>query len=210
MIRWDLVTVGHLSRNRYWGESEERPHRDTCCTTTVIRTGDQTVLVDPSLPPEQMAAALDERTGLRPEAIDTVFVTHRHGDHWAGIETFPDARWLMSEGELTGWRGQAGGAELRIADRIEPAANTPVDGIELLSTPGHTDGLTSLAFLDRDGSRVVVTGDGVMTADFFRNRDVYFNSVDVDEAVRSIDRIAGQADIVVPGHDNYFLVGPRR
>ena len=22
---WDIITIGNLSRNRYWGESEERP-----------------------------------------------------------------------------------------------------------------------------------------------------------------------------------------
>ncbi|HVX42390.1 MAG TPA: MBL fold metallo-hydrolase [Mycobacteriales bacterium] len=204
MIRWDLITVGHLSRNRYWGESEDRPHRETCCTCTLIRTGERTILVDPSLPPEQMEAAVDRRTGQRIASVDAVFVTHRHGDHWLGIEAFPDAQWLMAPAELAGWRSEAGGEQGRIAARFSAAMDI-APGVQMLSTPGHTEGLTSLAF-HSGGRRVVVTGDGVMTADFFAKRDVYFNSVDAEEAVRSIDRIAEHADIVVPGHDNYFLV----
>lgn len=62
MIRWDLVTVGHLSRNRYRGESEDRPYRRTRCICTLIRAGERSILVDPGLPPEQMAAALDVPT----------------------------------------------------------------------------------------------------------------------------------------------------
>lgn len=205
MIRWDIITVGHLSRNRYWGESEERPLRETCCTCTLIRTDEYTILVDPSLPPEQMEAAVDRRTGQRIGAVDAVYVTHRHGDHWVGIEAFPGAKWLMAPAELAGWRAEATGEQGRIAGRVTAVdAEDIAPGVQLLPTPGHTDGLTSLAFVS-DGRRVVVTGDGVMTADFFRNRDVYFNSVDAKEAARSIDRIAAQADIVVPGHDNYFL-----
>ena len=52
---------------------------------------------------------------------------------------------------------------------------------------------------------MVVAGDAVMTHDFFLARDVYFNTFDRAAAVQSIATIADQADIVVPGHDNYFL-----
>ncbi len=199
-IRWDLVTVGHLSRNKYWGESVERSYRPTCCTTTVIRAGGQIVLVDPSLPPEAMVRALDQRTGLPASAIDTVFVTHRHGDHREGLEAFPQARWCMAAGELADWRSSE-----EVTDRIEVAPQSLAPGVELLPTPGHTSGLTSVAFTS-DGARVVVSGDGVMTEEFFRHRDVYHNTVDHPAAVASLNLIASQADIVVPGHDNYFLV----
>ncbi len=52
---------------------------------------------------------------------------------------------------------------------------------------------------------MVVAGDAVMTHDFFLARDVYFNTVDRATAVQSIATIADEANIVVPGHDNYFL-----
>jgi glyoxylase-like metal-dependent hydrolase (beta-lactamase superfamily II) len=48
-------------------------------------------------------------------------------------------------------------------------------------------------------------GDAVATEDFWRNRLGYFNSVDFAMAGRSMDKIAGLAELIVPGHDNYFL-----
>ncbi len=77
-------------------------------------------------------------------------------------------------------------------------------GIEVIETPGHRLGHASL-LLESEGLRVVVAGDAVMTRDFFRNRDYYFNTVDQSAAVTSIETISRAADVVVPGHDNYFL-----
>lgn len=77
-------------------------------------------------------------------------------------------------------------------------------GITVVPTPGHTLGHASL-LLESEGLRVVVAGDAVMTRDFFRSRDYYFNTVDPSAAVTSIETISRVADVVVPGHDNYFL-----
>jgi glyoxylase-like metal-dependent hydrolase (beta-lactamase superfamily II) len=199
MIRWDLITVGHLSRNKYWGESDDRAYRETLCTTTLIRTGERAIIVDPGLPAEEMAAALEERTGIAAAEVDTVFLTHHHGDHRVGLDAFPDARWFMAEPELRAWSPNDA-----IADRIEPAPDELAPGVRLLPTPGHTVGHTSVYF-EYDRWRVVVGGDAVMTADFFRHTDYFFNSIDPAQARRSIGRISRTADIVVPGHDNYLL-----
>ena len=56
------------------------------------------------------------------------------------------------------------------------------------------------------GQKVVIAGDAVMTRDFFAHRQGYFNSVDFALAAQTIERIATIADVVVPGHDNYFSV----
>jgi glyoxylase-like metal-dependent hydrolase (beta-lactamase superfamily II) len=202
MIRWDLITVGHLSRNKYWGESDDRGYREPLCTTTLIRTGDRVILVDPGLPPAEMAAALEERAGIAAADVDTVFVTHHHGDHRVGLAACPDARWYIGAAELRAWRPS--GAEREIADRIEPAPDELAPGVRLLPTPGHTAGHTSV-FFEYGRWRVLVGGDAVMTADFFRHTDYFFNSVDPAEARRTIGRISRTADIVVPGHDNYLL-----
>lgn len=36
VLRWDIVTIGNLSRNRYWGESDEKAVRPAICTCTVL------------------------------------------------------------------------------------------------------------------------------------------------------------------------------
>jgi len=62
-IRWDLLTIGHLSRNKFWGETDDRAYRSPLCTSVLIRTGTRTIVVDPSLPPEGIAPVLDRRAG---------------------------------------------------------------------------------------------------------------------------------------------------
>jgi len=205
-IRWRVLTVGHLSRNKFWGESIDHAYRETLCTSTLIQIGDRNIVVDPSCPPDEMERVLDQRAGIKPEAIDTVFLTHFHGDHYVGLTTFPHAAWYMAAPEIAAWTEQTApdAPERALLARIKPAPAEVVPGVALLATPGHTPNHTSLIFSSADW-RVVIAGDAVMTYDYFQARDVHYNTVDRAAAVRSIDTIAELADVVVPGHDNYFL-----
>ncbi len=95
--RWTVVTIGNLSRNRYWGEPDDKPLRDAICTCTLISGEGFELLVDPSLPAKaDMAKELDRRTGVKPDDITAVFVTHEHADHFAGLEHFPKAVWYAA------------------------------------------------------------------------------------------------------------------
>lgn len=204
--RWHILTIGHLSRNKFWGEADEQAYRTPLCTCTSIQVGEHTIVVDPSYPPDRMVQVLDERVGLTVDDVDIVFLTHFHGDHRVGVGAFPNARWYMAAEEIESWDRQlpADSPDRQILTRLQPVSGTLVPGIELLATPGHTLGHTSLVFTS-DGLRVVVAGDAVMTRDFFMAREYYFNTVDPAAAVRSMESIAEVADIVVSGHDNYFL-----
>jgi glyoxylase-like metal-dependent hydrolase (beta-lactamase superfamily II) len=91
-----------------------------------------------------------------------------------------------------------------LGDRILPAVPGFIPGVETLLLPGHTAGTTALLADTVDG-KLAVTGDAVMTRDFFKARQGYYNSVNFEEAARSISRLAEIADVVVPGHDNYFM-----
>ncbi len=206
-IRWDVLTIGHLSRNKFWGEFDAQSYRTPRCTATLIRTPDHNIIVDPGSDPDEMVRMLDERSGLKPQDISIVFLTHFHGDHRMGVAAFPRAVVYMAQEEITDWqnRGMSKGSEADLLARIAPAPKAIVPGIERFATPGHTLGHNSLTFVS-DGKQVVVSGDAVMTRDFFMARDYYFNTVDAEAAVRSIDAIRAKAAIVVPGHDNYFLV----
>ena len=44
-----IITIGNLSRNRYWGESDDRAYRPAICTCTLISGDGFRLLVDPSL-----------------------------------------------------------------------------------------------------------------------------------------------------------------
>src|SRR5687768_12192426 len=95
--RVDIISIGTLSRNRIWNETE--PRRTAHSTTTLIRAGRRTILVDPGLPAPALAARLYERTGLQPGAVDTVFLTNFRTAHRAGLELFDRAKVLINEVE---------------------------------------------------------------------------------------------------------------
>jgi len=201
--RWDVITIGNLSRNPYWGESDSQGVRSAICTCTLIQGEGFRLLVDPSLSEaEAMARELDRRSGLKLRDIDTVFVTHEHGDHWYGLAHFPEARWLAAPEVAS-----ALNKTLKLPKPVEVATGRLSDAVDILPTPGHTLSHHSLRF-DCDGWSIVVAGDAVATQDFWRERRGYFNCVDFDLSAKSMDKIAGLADLVVPGHDNFFLNPP--
>jgi glyoxylase-like metal-dependent hydrolase (beta-lactamase superfamily II) len=208
-ISWDVLVIGHLSRNKFWGESDHQAYREPLCTSILIRTGEQNIVVDPACGPQEMARLLDRRAGLELRDIGTVFLTHFHGDHRAGADAFPTAEVCIGANEIRIWERllPEDGPDRELLERARPVEGALTTGIELLPTPGHTLGHVSLV-LRSAGLCVVIAGDAAMTRDFFFARDWYFNTVDPEQAVQSIDAIARIADIVVPGHDNYFVARP--
>lgn len=199
--RWDIITIGNLSRNRYWGEREDQAYRNAICTCTVIQGDTFRLLVDPSLKEEaQMEAELFRRTGLHLADVDTVFITHAHGDHHYGLKHFPQARWFAAP-PVAALLNESNNYTKTI-DAIE----SPLLGeFDVLHTPGHTQHHYSLRF-DWEGKSVVIAADAAVTRDFWNDRRGYFNSEDFAAAAQSMEQLATVADIVVPGHDNYFFV----
>lgn len=197
--RWAVVTIGNLSRNRYWGESDAKPLRGAICTSTLISGEGFHLLVDPSLADAaEMAKELDRRTGLKVDDITAVFVTHEHGDHFAGIGHFPKAAWFAAAPVAEILNGKKG-----FARKFEPASKILFGAVEVIPTPGHTRSHHSLRF-DCEGRAIVAAGDAVATRDFWRERRSYYNAVDPELAARTMDRLARIAAVIIPGHDNYF------
>jgi glyoxylase-like metal-dependent hydrolase (beta-lactamase superfamily II) len=199
--RWTVVTIGNLSRNRYWGEPDAKPLREAICTCTLVSGAGFHLLVDPSLSSAaDMAKELDRRTGLKPDDITAVFVTHEHADHFAGIAHFPKAAWFAGSqaAEILN-RGKG------LGRKIDAAPATLVGAVEVIPTPGHTSSHHSLRF-QCEGRAVVAAGDAVATRDFWRERRSYYNAVDPAQAARTMDSLANTAGVIIPGHDNYFLV----
>lgn len=197
---WDVITIGNISRNRYWGEGDGRAMRDSYCTSTLIVTEGRALLVDPAFADQdRMAEELDRRTGLKLSDVDAVFVTHSHSDHHEGLANYPNAR-LLAAPAVAG-KINASAAHPR---PVEPAGERVLDDMLVIHTPGHTPDHHSL-LLEWQGLNVVVAGDAVMRRDFWDNRQGYHNSWNFDIASRTIDELTQRADIIIPGHDNYFL-----
>jgi glyoxylase-like metal-dependent hydrolase (beta-lactamase superfamily II) len=196
-----IINIGCLSMNRFWGEKEGV--RSASATCTLVAVAGTRLLVDPSPHPEELERLLFDRTGLKPDQIDAVFVTHHHGDHRYGLALFPDARRLMAAAGLAEWKARSPD-ESAIIDTFEPAEGRLPDGLSLLATPGHTAGHHSLAMGSPWGT-LVVAGDAVMTPDFFKAEEGYHNSVDFAAAAQTIRRLKQEAALVIPGHGNLLL-----
>ena len=141
----------------------------------LVRSGDRRVLIDTGLGQTPMfmfrgGALLGElaAAGVKPQDIDTVFVTHLHIDHCgttvtpgadgAMRATFPNAAYRWTAAEHDYWSrpdgGMATGAATPdvkayaaamfagVSDRYKPAddGEAIAPGVNVISTPGHTPG----------------------------------------------------------------------
>jgi glyoxylase-like metal-dependent hydrolase (beta-lactamase superfamily II) len=220
-VRVDIISIGTLSRNRLWGEADvvRTPH----ATTTLIRAGNRNILVDPGLPAPALAARLNERTGLAPGAIDTVFLTNARPSHRAGLGLFAAATVLVHELERDAERARLSALiddapehdldrahlqrELAIIESLRPADDKLAGGVDLFPLFGYTPGTTGL-LVSTALTTTLIAGDAVVTLDHFLAGQVLPDCYDVRAAQESMAEVYEIADLVVPGHDNWF-VNPR-
>lgn len=93
MVSWKMLNIGQVSRNRYWGEAEEKPLRPGICSSTVLWDSGHVILVDPPREGEEMIRLLDSHTGLKAEQVDTVLLRTDIQTILRGLECF-----LMPDG----------------------------------------------------------------------------------------------------------------
>ncbi|WP_226574635.1 MBL fold metallo-hydrolase [Acuticoccus sediminis] len=160
--------------------------------TFLLQNGDRTILVDTGgssrMGPTvgrtlgNLAAA-----GVEPGDIDTVLITHMHGDHIGGLidgdgaAVFPNAEVVVRDRELAFWTDpeQASSVPERQRGTIEAATAVAnayegnlttfaddvavVDGIEAMALYGHTPGHTGYR-LEGGGQTLLIWGDIVHIA----------------------------------------------
>ena len=221
-VSYSVVSIGALSRNRLWGEQE--PKRAPHATTTVIWSDATTILVDPSLPAEVLAHRLEERTGMKLDQIDVVFLTTFRPVHRRALAAFAGATWQMHEPEIEAARerltemnarleeggedaelGRLVREERELVSRIVAADERLTPQVHLYPTAGVTPGAAGL-LLAAPSRTIVIAGDAVVTQGYFEAGRVFEQVSDVDQARASLADIYELADEIVPGHDNAFRV----
>lgn len=216
-VRLDIISIGTLSRNRLWNETDARrtPH----ATTSLVRAGDRHILIDPGLPPPAIVARLFERTGLTPDRIDTVFLTNFRPSHRAALAAFPRARVIMNEVEQQAVRqhlerliDQAPPQdidrktmqdELELLERIAPAEDKLAPAVDLFPLFGYTPGQSGL-LVAAPTSTILIAGDAVPTQEHFLAGQVLPDAYDIRAAQDAMREVYEIADQIVPGHDNIF------
>jgi glyoxylase-like metal-dependent hydrolase (beta-lactamase superfamily II) len=201
-IVYTQLNIGQLSRNKFWGESDDRAYREAVCVSTLIELPDGgCVLVDLGLPYDRMIETIFNRRGISADKVTAIFLTHFHGDHIVDLNRYEGIPIYASQEEIA-----LNGAAL--SAKVLPWEEGLFPGVKLFPLPGHTMGTAGLAFLSK-GFRTLVAGDGVMTRDFFLAEEGFNNTVDKEALQRSIRRARDEFDMVVPGHDAQFLTGSR-
>lgn len=137
-------------------------------TPTVVNTGAELILFDTGLAPRGTVAAL-EAAGYTPDQIDTVIITHMHGDHIGGLmengtETFSNARYITGAVEFDAW--DMSGDE-SFETKMRPLAektrfiedgDEAAPGVTAVAAFGHTPGHMAYR-LESDGKALLLGAD---------------------------------------------------
>lgn len=166
----------------------------------------QSMLSKVQLPEGKAAVEQLQRLGYKPSDIDYLILTHLHADHVSGLKTLSDAkRILVSDIELkTAKRNPIvytaamwSGIDLETFS-FEPAETGPEhlafdlfkDGsVKLISTPGHTAGLTSLVIRSA-GQFVLLCADVAYSARSWKEQVLPGLTTSKKKAKRSLEWIA--------------------
>lgn len=143
--------------------------------------------------------------GVAPEDVDYVVLTHLHHDHVANVSLFPDAEVLLQRAELEAARDPlpmlARAIPADSLEEVEAADPTLLDGgyrlhrgLELLLTPGHSEGMQSIV-VETDGATHALVGDLVYTR---HNLEPTIESL-VDETGARIETTPVDAEYLPPG-----------
>lgn len=226
-LEYRIISIGSLAAHPLWNERGEV--RTGHATSSLVRSGDRVMLINPSLPTQAVAAHLNERSGLRPEQITHIYFTSWARDHRRALigPTFEHIPWLIHEPErdaaLAAVNEQIGVAEegeesdlLRLLEldrhmllRTVVAEQRIAPGVDIFPLPGVTAGTCGL-LLNLPVATVLITGDAVATIEHLEQGKVLPNCVNVEQAQESFRDAVEIADAMILGRDNIVFNPLRR
>lgn len=215
---WRIASIGTLASNPLW--NERGTPRTGHATTTVIKSGDAVLLVDPSLPPQMLNARLQERWGLTLPEVTHVFLTSFDSDRRRTLNGLRHAVWYMHEPEIQA-ASEAMSDELERAEgddevtqlleehrglllSFEVPKDNMMGGVDLFPLPGFTLGSCGL-LLPTTRQTVLICGDTIATSEHLQQGNVLSNAQNIELCQDSFKECLEIADILVLGRDNVML-----
>lgn len=229
-----IISIGAMSAHPLWGERQAV--RTGHATTTLVRTKDRRILVDPGLPSQALVARLGERANLAPADITDVFLTSFHPECRRALEAFESATWWVSaeeresvgvalasrlkqmasgEGiESAGERDEETMAMLRrdiaVLQRCRvPGEDSLAPRVDIFPLAGVTPGMCGL-LLEGERHTTVICGDAIPTLEHLEQGRVPSPAADVDRARASFEEAVEVADFLIPGRDNVVINPTKR
>ena len=158
-------------------------HLPSTWSCLLVKTADHVVLIDTGLGSGQPVGGhllpILAEEGVSPTDIDTVILTHGHGDHIGGCVTesgdpaFPKATYFMGKDEWLYWMSEATLAQesdstadfarrkllplTAVLQTVEDGQEI-VPGIRVVAAPGHTVGQTAVQ-IESDGEQLLFLAD---------------------------------------------------
>lgn len=148
-------------------------------TPVLVQAGDQQILFDTGLGGDNGTVASQlENAGVGPDTIDTVVITHMHGDHIGGLMSgdqavFANASYVTGEEEMNFWTSDAAmsgpteGNAKAVAAKVSPLrekftllkdGGEVASGITAMAAFGHTPG-HMVYHLESGGKRLLISAD---------------------------------------------------
>jgi len=220
-----VISIGAMPCNELWGERV--PVRTGHATTTLIRSQDATIIVDPGLPATALKARLGERAAITPDQVTHVFLTSFNPEARRALPLFDAAEWLIAapEREAVGIPlasdlkhlaesglldnpeeedqalVQAIENEIAILQRCHPAPDRLAPGVDLFPLPGVTRGMTGLLIPSPRGD-LLITGDAIPSREHLEMGRAPARCEDLEAAKASLIEAIEIADAIIPGRDN--------
>lgn len=197
----------------------------------LIRDGSRDILVDTGFNEEAARqrgrvltinpADMLERFGVQPDSIRDIVVTHLHYDHAGNLDRFPNAQFHLQDREMAFATGRCMcHGLLRHPFSVEDVTlmvrhvygervvfhdgdGTIAPGVTVHRLGGHSDGL-QVVRVETERGTVVLASDA---AHYYGNMErmnpfpIIYNLGDMMEGWKTVVRLAGHSDRVIPGHD---------
>ena len=175
----------------------------------LIDTGSEVILVDTGLPAGTPEEAPDENSkiftgkdicpymeafaalGYKPEQVTKILVTHKHPDHSAALEYFPNAKVYISPEDADAMKLEGENiirAEYGKAYKNFPNAQQVTDGIWFVEAKGHTFG-NSIVIAENDGLFYMFHGDVTYCDAALKANKLSIVYEDIKAARQTLDRV---------------------